>query len=256
MNSNKWNEQEDAILLKLRKKGLSYLEIAEITGKTPDSLRMRFFHIKQEDKTRFEKDGARILCFDIETSPMTFKAFSTGKQYLGDSNIKEDWFVISWAAKWLGEDEIFSDIVTSTEARNRNDKRVLKGIWKLLDDADVVIGHNSYEFDLKKLNTRFIYHRMLLPRDSKSIDTLKLARDKFFFSSNRLDYLGEFLGVGRKVEHEGFKLWLDCEKGNKESLGRMLTYNIGDITLLEDVYNVLKDGYRGYKKPKLGYKGD
>ena len=35
-------------------------------------------------------------------------------------------------------------------------KRVLKSIWNLLDEADIVIGHNGDRFDLRKLRWRFI----------------------------------------------------------------------------------------------------
>ena len=33
-------------------------------------------------------------------------------------------------------------------------------------------------------------------------------------TSNKLDHLGEALGIGRKVEHEGIELWLECQAGD------------------------------------------
>jgi ribosomal protein S27E len=60
------------------------------------------------------------------------------------------------------------------------------------------------------------------------------------FQSNKLDSLGEVLGVGRKMPHQGIKLWIDSMFGNPDALDTMLEYNKQDVTLLIDVYNKLK----------------
>lgn len=253
-NKKEWSLQEEETLLKLKEKGLSYLELSEIMGRTPDSLRKKFWLLKHDKNLEFEKQ-ARILVFDIETSLSIFSAFHTGMQYLGEKNILQDWYMVSWAAKWLGEDQVFSDVLTSREAKQGNDKRILKGLWKLLDEADIVIGHNSDKFDLKRVNTRFILNGYKLPRPSKSIDTLKLARKMFSFSSNKLDYLCKLFGLDGKTEHEGYDLWLNCLKGDKKSLETMVNYNRNDVVILEDLYNILKEGIqKPIKLPKHGSK--
>jgi hypothetical protein len=69
-----------------------------------------------------------------------------------------------------------------------------------------------------------------------NVDTLKVARRNFAFTSNRLDDLGKSLGIGRKVKHSGFELWLRCIKGNPKAWDRMRQYNMRDVKLLEKVY--------------------
>lgn len=251
-----WSVAEENTLLKLKDKGISYLEIAEIMQRTPDSLRKKYWLLKHEKNTEFEKT-ARVLIFDIETSLSIFTAFSTGVQYLGDRNILQDYYVISWSAKWLGEDEVYSDVITPKESKKADDKRVLRGLWKLLDEADIVIGHNSDKFDLKKVNTRFILNGMDLPRPYKSIDTLKLARKMFSFSSNKLDYLCKMFGLEGKTEHSGYQLWLDCLKGDKKALAEIVEYNRNDVVILENLYNVLKQGItKPIKLPRYGSKAE
>lgn len=250
-----WSTQEELILLKLKEKGISYIELSEIMGRTADSLRKKYWILKNEKNLEFEKES-KILVFDIETSLMVFTAFHTGMQYLGDVNIEKDFHVISWAAKWLGEEEVFSDVLTAKEAKRGNDKRILKGLWKLLDEADVVIGHNSDKFDLKKINTRFIFNDLPLPRPSKSIDTLKIARKTFSFSSNKLDYLCKLFDLPAKEgNEEGYTLWLKCLKGDKQALKDMETYNRNDVVILENLYNILKNGITKPVKVKV-YKNE
>ncbi len=252
--NNLYTKEEDFLILKLRGKGVTYKDLATIIKThSQDSLRNRVYELSQEDKFNFEKE--KVLVFDIETSLMIFTAFHTGEQYLSDTNILDDYFILSWAAKWLGEEEVFSDVLTSTEAKKKNDKRIMKSLWKLIDEADVIIGHNLDKFDIKKINTRFIYHRLGLPRDYKTIDTLKILRKNFALSSNKLDYACRFLGIPCKTEHSGYEMWLECLKGSKTALSELQGYNRNDVPITETLYSVIKEGKFNYpKRPKTGWK--
>lgn len=181
---------------------------------------------------------AKVLLFDIETAPMSAYVWGLWNQNIGTNlaMLQSDWFMLTWAAKWLFEEEILSDKLTPSEAVFEDDSRITKSLWDLINEADILIAHNGKKFDIRKINTRFLKHDLPHPMPYEVIDTLEHARKQLGVSSNKLDYLGEFLKVGRKVEHEGFKLWKACCNGDEEALARMETYNIGDITLLEDVY--------------------
>jgi hypothetical protein len=148
--------------------------------------------------------------------------------------------MLTWSAKWLFEDKIMSARLKPSEAKEQDDERITKKIWKLLNEADVVIAHNAKKFDIKRLNTRFLAHGLGEPMPYKVIDTLTHARKKFNISSNKLDYIGTFLGVGNKVDTGGFELWRRCMQGEKAALKEMEVYNIQDVKLLEDVYLKLR----------------
>jgi hypothetical protein len=75
----------------------------------------------------------------------------------------------------------------------------------------------------------------------RSFDTLSKARGAFSFSSNKLDYIAQFLGVGEKYKHSGFSMWVECMKGNKEALEEMLYYCDKDVVVLEDVHRAIKN---------------
>ena len=125
------------------------------------------------------------------------------------------------------------------KANPEDDYEIIKSLWKLLDEADIVIGHNGDAFDIKKANARFIFHGMEPPSPFKTVDTLNIAR-KAKFTSNKLDSLGEHLGLGRKVDTGGFSLWEGCMNGEVKAFNKMLKYNKQDVILLEKVYNKLR----------------
>jgi len=212
--------------------------------------RTRCVDCGQWDSFYLSPEGVKILLFDIETTPMEVYVWGLfGNKYIQHGNVIKDWNVLSWSAKWLCDSGIISDIQASKEAMNRYDKRVLGGIWVLINQADVVIAHNGDKFDLKKLNTRFHMNGFLPPSPYQSIDTLKVAKRNFAFSSNRLDYLGQIMTNKGKIS-TNFQLWTDCLRGDPKALHNMLEYNEEDVRLLEEVYLELRPWIKSH--PNVG----
>jgi len=174
----------------------------------------------------------KVLLYDIETSPNL--AYVWGKY---DQNViayEEEWEILSVAWKWLGQKRIHC--VTQ---KDNSELGLCSWIWELFDTADVVIAHNGDKFDQKKVKARMLIHGLKPPSPFASVDTLKIARKHFKFNSNKLDDLGRQLGVGRKLKHPGFDLWLGCMKGDAKSWSMMEKYNKQDVVLLEKVYKKL-----------------
>ena len=194
--------------------------------------------------------GARILILDIETAPILGYVWGLWNNNLGINQIESDWFCLTWAAKWLFEDKIYSGAVTPKEAIAEDDKRIMKGLWELLNQADIVIAHNGQKFDIPKINTRFVIHGFIPPLPYQQIDTLLHIRRQFGFSSNKLDYVNKLLNLPRKIENEGMPLWVKCRKGDKEAIKIMHDYNVGDITILEETYLRLRPWIKPH--PNLG----
>jgi len=178
----------------------------------------------------------KILIFDIETQPTLAYVWQAWKQNISINQIAENGGLLMWAAKWYGSDTI---IVETTQGRS-TEKNCAKKLWKLLDEADVVVAHNAYNFDIKVMNGIFLKYGMSPPSKYHVIDTLRVARKQFRLFSNKLDYLGGYLKLGNKIENDGWKLWVGCLKNDSNSWEKMIEYNIRDVELLEDVYNKLK----------------
>lgn len=186
-----------------------------------------------------QKSPAKILLFDLETAPIRAYLWSKWQKGVDDSFIISDWFVFCWSAKWLFEDKMYNACVTSKEALEGDDKRVMRSLWEMLDEADIVIAHNLMGFDRKKANTRFLEHGFKLPKPYQTIDTLLHARKQFKVTSNRLDYLCKFLGVDGKIQTQK-GLWNKCMIGDKAALKDMQEYCDQDIYALENLYVKLR----------------
>ena len=181
---------------------------------------------------------ANVMLFDIETLPGSKYFWEMGEQDWNPDSIIKDWCVLSYTAKWLFQPKHISDILTPKEAVAHDDKRLMKGLWDLLNRADVVIAHNA-PFDVPKSNWRFIIHDMAPPSPYKIVDTLGASRGVLKPTSRKLDWLAKQLGVGGK-NHIGYQTWVECDQGDKKALRTMLDYNARDVYVLEDVYVKLR----------------
>lgn len=178
----------------------------------------------------------RVLLLDLENAASVGLVFGRFKQNLSqDHIISEGGWLLTYAYKWLGEVEIFSNKITPEEAIECNDSRLCTDLWELIEQADVVIAHNSYGHDIPLFKARVIINGLPPIRKSKVVDTLFLAKE-FKFNSKKLDSLCSALDIGRKIEHSGIILWKECQEGNQEAIDKMEEYNIGDVSLLEELY--------------------
>jgi uncharacterized protein YprB with RNaseH-like and TPR domain len=183
----------------------------------------------------------KILAFDIETAPIKAHVWGLYDQNVGLNQIDRDWFVLSYSARFLDEDKIhYMDQRHSNPVED--DRMLMEGIHHLISEADILLTHNGDKFDIKKLNARFIYFNLDPITPKQSIDTLKIARRLFSFTSNKLEYIAKFLGCTEKSKHSefvGFSMWSECLKGNKKAFEEMELYNKQDVETLIEVYNKL-----------------
>jgi hypothetical protein len=189
-----------------------------------------------------KKKGPKILILDIETSPIIAYVWGLWDQTVSLNQIKSDWHVLSWAAKWLDEKTVMQE----DQRRSKDiedDRKLLQGIWKLLDEADIIVTQNGKAFDQKRLNARFILNGMKPPSSYKHVDTKQLASKHFGFTSNKLEYLTSKLCTKHKKiktkKFVGFELWKQCLAGNVAAWDEMRQYNIMDVLSLEELYKRL-----------------
>lgn len=187
----------------------------------------------------------KTLIFDIETSPMLAYVWDKGEQMIGLNQIKTDWYVMAWGAKWLNDPVHKVIYYDQRKARNiENDKAILKPLWTLLNQADIVITQNGKNFDSPKINARFILHGMNPPSPYKHLDTYQIIRRVAKFTSNKLEYLtNKLCKKYKKLDHgkyPGMELWKQCLAKNKEAWEEMKRYNIHDVLATEELFNVIQ----------------
>ncbi len=192
----------------------------------------------------------KILLYDIENAPS--KGYYWGPEY--DTSIcwpTDDWYMLSFAYTWFDPDGLDPDNIhfERKAVRKGDDKGLTKKIWKLYGEADAVMAHNGDRFDQKKVWTRAAKHQLYPVRPYFEIDTLKLAKSKFAFPSNKLDRLARFFDVGQKLPTQGMHTWIGCMENDPESWATMEAYNRHDIVLMDGVFRHIEP----YIKTKLNF---
>lgn len=184
----------------------------------------------------------KILYYDIETAPNLSYVWGQFEQNVIDH--EREWYMLCVSYRWEHEKRTrVCSMVDFPDAYGKdleNDFHVVKKLWNLFNEADIVVAHNGDRFDMRKANARFVAHGLGPASPVKQVDTLKVARRYFMFNSNKLDNLGKHLGVGRKVDTGGFETWAGCMRGDMKSWKLMTKYAKQDVDLLRDVYLKLR----------------
>lgn len=142
--------------------------------------------------------------------------------------------VLCWAAKWLDDDRVFWQ--HSIDSEGQDFVKMIRGIHKLLSEADAVCHFNGRTFDMPRLNNEFVRLGMSPPPPIPQIDLKTVVMSKFDMTSSKLAFVGPYLKIGEKVKNSGWELWLSCMDGDKEAWRLMEKYNKQDVVLLERLY--------------------
>lgn len=245
-------EQEQQIAL-LKKEKFAHRDISELVFGVRSRASTVHYVLKRlglvGDKAKKGSESltkAKILTFDIETAPCLSYHWGLWQQNIGLNMNVRDWSVLSWSAKWVGDDEVlyddcreFFDGSAESMFAEIDDEAVVRSVWELLDEADIVITQNGKKFDRKKLNARFLRWGLQPPSSYKHIDTLQIAKKEFAFTSNKLEYMTDkFCVKYKKLTHgkfPGFNLWKECMLGNEDAWEEMKEYNQYDVLSLEEL---------------------
>lgn len=178
----------------------------------------------------------KTLLLDIETAPNVAYVWGLFKQNVALNQLEATSHTLCWSAKWLDASNID---FASVQKGKGGERAMLQGIHKRLDAADAVVHFNGQKFDIPTLNKEFVKFGMRPPSPYKQIDLYRVCKQAFRFESNKLAFILGALGIGEKVAHEGFTLWVKCMKGDPEAWKRMEEYNRGDVVGLEALYKRL-----------------
>jgi DNA polymerase elongation subunit (family B)/Zn ribbon nucleic-acid-binding protein len=180
----------------------------------------------------------KVLYWDIETSSIDIKYrtydLKVTTTRFAPETIERDWTILSVA--WAINDERVKCISVSPQ-NPLNDFEVVKTFHAVLNDCDCFVGHNVDAFDIKKFNTRAIAYGLHPIGKKTTIDTLKIARRHFKFTSNKLRYIAKFFSI---TEKDGSPDWDACLLGDADALAYMREYNRTDVEVTRQLYYKLR----------------
>ena len=182
----------------------------------------------------------KTLYLDIETTPMQVYAWGLWDQNISIDQIIKSTEMLCFGARWGGSKKVIFKSV-----HHDGKKAMLEELKNLMEEADVLVGWNSAAFDHKHINREFLENGITPPSPVKDLDLMSIVKANFLFPSNKLDYVAQKLGVGAKVKHSGFSLWIKCMEGDSKAWAEMKKYQIQDVNLLIDLYDILLPWFVG-----------
>lgn len=181
----------------------------------------------------------RILFIDIETLPILGYAWSAYDTCL--LKIVEPTVICCWSAQWLGGRNVTRALCDYPKYKpgSRDDKELCRDLWKLLDEADEVVGHNEKSFDVKILTNRFMVHKFKPYAPFTMFDTLREYKKIAKADQHKLAHLLTLHELGEKLDSGGAALWFGCEAGDPKAWAKMKRYNRNDTAELLPLYQML-----------------
>ena len=206
-----------------------------------------------------DSNKPKILLFDIETSMIQGYFWGLWKQNISIKQIIEDWYVLCWSAKWLGEDKIVNDSLHyhPEPIFKNNERLIVESLWKLLDEADIIVAYNGKKFDRKKMNTKFFQYGLPEPAPYKVVDPMLVIKGNFAMTSNKMDFIAKYIeGNDDSKMSTNIQLWIDSMNNDRESMEYMAEYCDQDIVVLEAVYLATRHWNKNAPQLALYYDDD
>lgn len=180
----------------------------------------------------------RILVFDIENSQSLGYFFDTYDTSINHDDIVIPSYIFCVSYSLWGSNTVHTLSIQDFPRFKRekhNDIEVLKAFSKIVEQADILVGHNINSFDLRKINGRLFLNGLPPIPAVKTLDTLRIAKKYFRLDYNGLDALAKDLGFSGKIHNEK-GLWRKCFEGDVKSLKAMSRYNRNDVKINKKVF--------------------
>lgn len=189
-----------------------------------------------------EEREAKILVYDLEITPTL--GYTYGLWQTNVIKVEQQPYLMSFSYRWYGDKtkticRALPDMETY-KVDPTNDYLLVKELWHLFDEADVVVAHNAARFDNRVATAFFLEHGLLPPSPYKTVDTLQAAKRYARFGSNSLNSLGDLFNLGQKTKETHGGLWYDCLQGDKKAWAKMKKYNDQDVNILYKLYEKLR----------------
>lgn len=225
--------------------GMSWRKIAKalnIPKSTVSDYLRRATKTDYLDEVQYQGNKPKVLLYDLETSMIQAYTWGLWKQNISIDAIVQDWYILCFSARWLGEEATMSCSLHHFPVKEGcsfkdNEEHLVKTLWHLVDEADALIAYNGKKFDKKKMNAKFLEYGLPEPSPYKIIDPMLIVKGNFALTSNKMDYVAKYVSdVEEGKLKTGLQLWIDCMNGDERAMEEMQTYCDQDIDVLERVY--------------------
>lgn len=175
------------------------------------------------------------LFLDIETSPHVAYVWKLFDENISLEQLIEPTRTICVAWKFDGDDS--TDFAAEWEKGGH--ERMIKEVWRQIDEADAIVHYNGASFDEPHLSREFLEYGLDPPSRPQTIDLFKTIKHRFRFASGKLQHVSDVLAIREGKIKTDFTLWSRVLDGDSGARAEMEEYNREDVELLVDLYGAL-----------------
>lgn len=193
------------------------------------------------------------LIYDIETMLNIAMTFGTGKTVIRSNQLLRGYFhrnrIIMIAYRWSHEKKTRYLTWGKNEA---DEKEMIRQFFKLVKEADVIIGKNNKAFDDKHMNTEALLqdigHEYFFAHWSSYVEDLQqLTKKRLRLPSQSLDYISNEMGLGGKNPMQ-FYDWESLLYYRMYQLKIITTDNQSKGLLKMSIKDIIKEGKAAEKR--------
>ena len=200
--------------------------------------------VQDELHTIAEKVTNKILILDVERLPGLTQQYwwdrgDLKNRYISYETVIRQPRTTIVCAKWYWDDEV----IQLAEWDKGGRKQFLKRVHRLLDRADIVVGHFITGADLPWLAGDLHIEAGLPPVSPyKTVDTLKVIRKQFGSGApfKSLDAFCNIVGLDSKTDRYDRHAMERAVAGSVEDRERLTAYCVGDVLATQGLYDWLR----------------
>lgn len=233
-----WKQSEVNILTREYQKGASYKTLLKLLeGRTYNAIDKQVRNLNLLRKHEKLVENKKVGHLDIEASQLNA---SFG-------------FIISWAIKEDGKDNIIGDRLTKKDFAQKDklqtDKRIVQSLVEAMEDFDIITHFFGDYFDIPFVRSRCLKHGLYFPDYGSiaTIDCWKWSKRNMKLHSHRLDAVAGHLGANSKTKLEP-DTWSRGTMGDLKAIEEIWEHNRQDVITLEKVYHRLKPYSNGSRR--------
>jgi uncharacterized protein YprB with RNaseH-like and TPR domain len=151
--------------------------------------------------------------------------------------------MLAYCIKVEGSDKIYGRCVKAEEMKNVLDKNIVQDCINDMKNFDELITYNGTRFDFTFLRTRALKNKIDFPKymDLMHKDVYYMAKGRLRLHRKSMEVVAYSLGIPGKTHVIGDK-WINATiRHDQKCLNEILEHCKEDVTVLEKVYNQLKD---------------
>lgn len=186
----------------------------------------------------------KILILDVERLPGITKQYWWGRgdlknRYIHYETVERQPRTTIVCAKWYFDDEV----IQLAEWDKGGRKQFLRNVHRLMEKADILVGHNVSDADIPWLKGDLHIEAGLPPLPPfKVVDTLKVLRQEFKSGApfKSLDAFCQIVGIPAKTDRYDRAAMERAIDGNKEDRDRLTAYCVGDVIATQGLLDFLR----------------